>query len=63
MATIIHELVTFVSSFVVAFIVNWELTAVTCTLLPVLFLSSYIVGKVIYIYTKRTQNKGPIFSI
>ena len=50
MATIIDDLATFTFCFVVAFIVNWELTIVICTLLPVLFLASYIIGKVSYIY-------------
>ena len=44
--TVIENFVTFLSCFAIAFYVNWELAAVTASLLPPLFLLAYITGKV-----------------
>ena len=47
----IQEAVTFVSAFVIAFAVNWELTAVTSALLPVILVFAFISGKVNLLYS------------
>ena len=46
MVTVIENFVTFLSCFAIAFYVNWELAAVTASLLPPWFLLAYIIGKV-----------------
>ena len=53
MSVVVVEFATFLASFVISVVVNWELTLVTCTILPVIFISIYTAQKVncIDIYT------------
>ena len=46
MSTIVEQFATFLASFVIAFVINWELSLVTCTILPVMFITIYIAEKV-----------------
>ena len=57
--TVIENFVTFLLCFAIAFYVNWELAAVTASLLPPLFLLAYIGLYCMHAYTQEVMiNKG-----
>ena len=53
--TVIENFITFLSCFAIAFYVNWELAAVTASLLPPWFVLAYIIGKVLYCMHAYTE--------
>ena len=49
MSKVVQDISLFISSLVFAFIVNWKLTSVITTLIPVIFIIAfYVIQKVIY---------------
>ena len=61
MSVVVQDFTLFLSTFVIAFVVNWKLASVISTLLPVMFITFYIIEKVIVVAVHDSPTVYHIF--